>query len=229
MKTFNFVSGLPTLTPLETENIDGKRFYCTPSGEKYPSVTTVLGHFKKKKIVEWRNRVGAAEADKITNKAATRGTRFHTLMENYVSNDPTLPEQIEKLMPDTKAHFLGLLPTLDKIDNIYYVESPLYSHKMRIAGRTDVIGEFNSILSVIDFKTSLKLKKEHWIENYFEQETCYALMLKELTGLKVQQIVTIIAVDGYDEPQVFIKNPKDYTDSALTKIFLYHKEHDKKC
>ena len=38
---------------------DGKRVYQTPSGEKYPSVTTILSaRGDKSKLFEWRKRVG---------------------------------------------------------------------------------------------------------------------------------------------------------------------------
>ena len=81
MKTFNYVAGLPKLSPLPTEEIDGRRFYVTPDGKKYPSITTVLGHFKKQQLKEWRDRIGHEEAGKITRRASTRGTKFHNLME----------------------------------------------------------------------------------------------------------------------------------------------------
>ena len=41
MKTFEILDyGFESLP---TENIDGKRYYITPTGEKYPSVTSVTG------------------------------------------------------------------------------------------------------------------------------------------------------------------------------------------
>ena len=224
-KTFTFVDGVQPLNKLETTTIDGKRYYITPTGAKYPSVTTVLGHFSKSKLKKWRDRVGADEAQKISNQAATRGTRFHTLMEQYISNDASLQEKVKDMVPTIKANFLSVLPTLNRIDNIRYVESPLYSHKLKVAGRTDVIGNFDGILSIIDFKTSTKPKKESWITNYFEQGTCYALMHNELIGIRIDQIVIIIAVDDQPMPQIFIKSKKDYIDGLMTKIWHYHKEH----
>ena len=77
MKTFRYVEGLPKLQSLPTEEIGGKRYYVTPNGNKLPSVTTVLGHFKKASITAWRNRVGHEEAQKISTRASTRGTKFH--------------------------------------------------------------------------------------------------------------------------------------------------------
>ena len=97
MKTFNYVQGLPTIPPLKQINSPDGRMYETEDGKKYPSVTTVLSHFKKKKLNEWRNRVGHDEAQAITNRAATRGTKFHNIMEQYLSNDFT---NLKDHMPD---------------------------------------------------------------------------------------------------------------------------------
>ena len=50
------------MDPIEmtTETIDGKRYYVTPSGGKYPSITTVISNNSKKQagLARWRNRVG---------------------------------------------------------------------------------------------------------------------------------------------------------------------------
>ena len=226
MKNFSYVEGLPDLQPLATEEIGGKRYYVTPSGKKLPSVTTVLGHFKKQSINEWRNRIGHEEAQKISTRASVRGTKFHSLLEKYVSNERLL---FENVMPDMIQAFYDIKPTLDRIDNIHYIESPLWSERLGLAGRTDVIGEFDGTLSIIDFKTSLKEKKEEWIDNYFEQGTAYSLMYKERVGRPIEQIVILISVDGRDEPQIFIKKTSDYVDSLIKKIWLYNKEHNNVC
>jgi len=227
MKTFNYVQGLPLLQPLVSEEVAGKRHYITPNGMKVPSVTTVLGHFKKEKINEWRNRIGHEEAQKITNRASTRGTKFHNLLEKYVSNEHSM--MFENVMPDMKQAFRDIQPTLDRIDNIHYIESPLWSERIGLAGRTDVIAEFDGVLSIIDFKTSLKPKKEEWIDNYFEQGTAYSLMYKERVGRTINQVVIIISVDGMTEPQIFVKEPIDYLDSLIKKVWLYRKEHPHVC
>jgi hypothetical protein len=63
-------------------------------------------------------------------------------------------------------------------------------------------------MSIIDFKTA-KNKKEEDIEGYFLQTTLYAMMVEELLGLYVPQIVIIIGVD-FEEPQVFVKRKMHY-------------------
>lgn len=223
MKTNYFFTHLdkPELKPLVSEEVNGERYYISPNGNKLPSVTTVLGYFKKAQIVEWRNRVGAKEANSISNRAATRGTKFHTLMERYLKNEHN--NLFENVMPDMKQAFNDIKHVIDNIDNIHYIESPLYSETLGVAGRTDVIAEYSGIPSIIDFKTSQKPKKEEWITNYFEQGTAYSLMYEELTSCSIEQVVVIISVNGMSEPQVFIKNRNDYKDSLVTKIDEYYK------
>ena len=221
MKKFKYVEGLPTLHPLDTDESTGERFYITPNGVKLPSVTTVLGHFKKKSLIEWRNRIGNEEADKVMYRASNRGTRFHNMMEGYLRNEDDF---LNGVMPDMRQAFNDMKETLDLIDNIRYIESPLFSEKLGVAGRTDVIAEFAGIPSIIDFKTSSKEKKEHWIDNYFEQGTAYKLMYEELTGKPINQIVILISVDFMEHPQVFIRDPNQYVGSLLEKIHLYKQE-----
>jgi hypothetical protein len=221
MKKFNFVEGMPELKQLEVDESTGERFYISPNGVKLPSVTTVLGHFKKKAMIEWRNRVGHEEADRISTRASIRGTKFHNMMESYIRGEDGF---LDGVMPDMKQSFRDMQETLDLIDNIRYIESPLYSEKLGLAGRTDVIAEFGKTLSIIDFKTSTKQKKEQWIENYFEQGTAYALMYEELVGEPIDQVVILIATDDSDRPQVFIRDKNQYIENLLEKIHLYKQE-----
>ena len=102
MKKFKFVEGMPELKQLDTDESTGERFYITPNGVKLPSVTTVLGHFKKKSLIEWRNRIGNEEADKVMYRASNRGTRFHNMMEGYLRNEDDF---LNGVMPDMRQAF----------------------------------------------------------------------------------------------------------------------------
>jgi genome maintenance exonuclease 1 len=227
MKTFRYVPGLPEKIKLEKFEVDGKRTYILPSGAHVPSITTVLGHFKKKSIAQWRAKVGNEEANRISSKAAGRGTRYHNMIERYLENQP--PEKVitESTMPDLREMFKIVLPTLDRIDNIHYVECPLFSEKLGVAGRCDLIAEFDGKLSIIDHKTSVKEKREEWIIDYLEQKTAYGMMYEEWTGIKVPQIVTIIVCDDLNTPQIFIRDPEHYKESLLNKIEQYSQEQRK--
>ena len=65
------VKDIPNLESVTLEN--GTRYYMTPDGKKYPSVTTVLSAFNKEGLIEWRNAVGEEEANKIARRAAKIG------------------------------------------------------------------------------------------------------------------------------------------------------------
>ena len=205
---------------LETETINGKRFYKTPEGLLYPSVTTITSQHGKDKILEWRKRVGEEEANRISTRASNRGTKVHKICENYLNNEEdyarTNPAHIHKTMPDTIAMFKSLQPLLDEhVNNIHALEIPLYSHHLKVAGRVDCIAEYDGKLSIIDFKTSSKLKDESWIKGYFMQCSAYAVMYEERTGIPVSQIVIMIAVDS-EHPQVFIKKRNDYIKDFIS-------------
>ena len=201
---------------LERIEIDGVRHYATPDGMKYKSVTTILGEkTDKTALYEWRKRVGDVEANKISTQAANRGTAIHNICEHYLLNNERYPKGA---MPTNIDTFKKLKPIIDEnIGKIYGIEYYLYSHQLKTAGATDCIAEWNGVPSIIDFKTSRKLKKEEWIENYFLQATCYAMMAEERLPLVVPQIVIMIAVD-HEEPQVFVKNKQQYMDQ-VNQIF----------
>ena len=193
MKTFEILDyGFESLP---TENIDGKRYYVTPTGDKYPSVTSVTGLMNRDGIKKWRKRVGAKTANKISTQAARHGTSAHQLFEDYIKND-NFEEKFKGAMPTTQQAFISVEKELNQIGTVHALESPLYSHNLQLAGRVDCIAEWEGEISVIDFKTSAKPKKTEWIQNYFIQETAYAKMFEDLTGKKVENIITLIAVSN---------------------------------
>lgn len=207
------------LVNLKSETLpDGKRYYTTPDGVKLPSVTTVIGAKGKAAIIAWRKRVGEEEANKISRKASGRGTNVHTLCERYLNNEP-----LGEIMPDAKAMFLPLKPILNRINNIHYQECALWSVKLGMAGRVDCIGEFDGVLSVIDFKTSKRIKKREDIDNYFAQCVAYACMYEELIGNGIDQIVIIMAVDD-EEPLIFIEKTEDHLNTLLEYIKFYKEQ-----
>ena len=215
IRKFNHV---PTeLEKLSRKNVDGKRLYQTPDGLQYPSVTTITSQLSKEAIQKWRARVGNEVANKIGTQASNRGTSVHKLCEDYCLN----LDMEDKVMPANKDMFMAIKQELDaNVDNIHSVEGFLYSNFLRVAGQVDLIAEYKGKLSIIDFKTSKKKKPESWIQGYFIQESAYAFMFEERTGIKVPQLVTIIGVDGESEPQVFIKNAKERNEYLLEFIKL---------
>lgn len=202
---------------LQQVNENGTRYYVTPEGNKYPSVTTVLSAYNRKAIFEWRQRVGEEEANKISQQASSRGTRIHTLCEHYLDNKE--PQFKTPLDIET---FRSFEPVLHRINNIHAQEIRMYSDHLRIAGTVDCVAEFDGKLSVIDFKTARKVKRQEDIENYFMQVTAYAIMFEERFGIPVNRTVVAIAIDN-EEPQIFINRRNDYVEQLLYFRDLYEK------
>jgi CRISPR/Cas system-associated exonuclease Cas4 (RecB family) len=205
---------------LEATTGEKERTYETPEGNKYPSVTTVLSILSEDSIRAWRKRVGEAEANKISHQASTRGTAVHAIIEKYIDN---VEDFTEGYMPNVVDTFRSVQNVLDTyIGKVYAQEVALYSDHLQLAGRVDCVAEWNGQLSIIDFKTSRRLKKKENIEGYFIQEAAYAIMWEERTGIPITQLVTLIAVDG-EYPQVFIERRDNHTEKLLSTIKEYQR------
>ena len=209
------------LTEMNAVTTDSGRKYKTPEGVNLPSITTVLSILSRESIAKWRARVGAAEANRISHRASTRGTAVHEIIEKYVNNDPNFKDGYT---PDIIASFLDLKPILDeRLTKVYAQEAPLYSNHLGVAGRVDCVGIFDGKPSIIDYKTSMKPKRKDWIKNYFMQEAAYAIMWEERTGQPIVQLVTVISVDNAP-PQVFVEHRDNWVRPLRETIEKYNEE-----
>lgn len=229
-KNFQWVSSFKDKFPeLHCETYEGGRYYHTPKGNSYPSITTLLGTLPKDGLEKWRKAIGEEEADKILKAAGKRGTGLHNLCEDYISNEQNY---LSDKKPRHQFLFNNIKKHINKIDQVIGLELPLYSNKLGIAGRTDCVANFDNVASIIDFKTSRNEKREEWIRSYFLQGTFYSLAFQEMTGLKVPQIVLIFALDGGDT-QLFIRDRKDYIKELVqlvkTNKVLIPSEEELRC
>ena len=216
------------LPNLVTTTLNKKRFYNTPEGNLYPSITTVLSIRKKEGLVEWRKRGGDDVANYISGNAVRRGIKIHEMCEDYLNNmhDDALFETYEK------EHFLYWClfkqlrdQALCDIDNIYAQEVGLYSDKYKVAGRVDCIAEFNGVLSVIDFKTSTKERTDGWNENYYIQGAAYAEMFEERTEIKVNQIVILVVTED-GTVQKFVKNKYPFLELLVESVTKWEERNE---
>ena len=203
---------------LKTINDNGRK-YVTPKG-KFSSITTILGYRDRYKWAKWRKQIGEEEANRITRHATTRGTKVHSLAEDYLNN----------VEIDTKGempHHVQSFNVIKKVCNehigkVYAQEVPLYSIDLKTAGRVDCIAEFDGELSIVDFKTSGRIKTEDEISNYFMQECAYAHMFEEGTGVPIKQLVTIMVVDNDPNPIVFKQRYENWIDKLREEIKYYY-------
>ncbi len=212
MRTKHFTHKPFPKIEIPRKEIDGKRYYVTPGGDHYRSVTTVLSALSKEGIDKWRDKIGHEEANRISNKASTRGTKLHNMMEDYVGN---VEDFALNKMPSTTSLFLDLQPYVDNnVEEVYGIEYPLYSDRLKAAGTSDLICMYNGKPTILDYKTANKPKQEKWIKNYFIQSTAYSMMVKERYDFDIEQIVIMIAVDN-DNPQIFVKDPNEFVKETI--------------
>lgn len=206
---------------LKRKNTENGRRYETPSGVLYPSVTTILSHKSKPFIQAWRQRVGEAEANRISNVASTRGTKIHTLCEDALNNKD---EDVSKLSILDQEMYREFRPLLNDIDNIHCLEGTLYSDHLRLGGQVDCIAEYKGTLSVIDFKTSKKKKTRSQCYSYFMQCAAYAIMFEERTGIPVSQTVILMAQED-DGPAIWVEKRDDFVPQLIETRDAYENEN----
>jgi len=215
-----FTHVLTSILQASQTEIEGIRYYKTPQGLLYPSITTVLSKTSDMTgLDQWRERIGDELAEQIMKDAQIHGTMTHKLCEDYLNNK----ESVGDFLDIPKSHFEKLKPYLHKMNNIRGIELPLYSDELKIAGTCDCIAEYNGNLSIIDFKTSRSRLVEHYdkVQKYFMQATAYSLMWKERTGVDINQIVIIGSEETGDTAE-FIKIPFDFKDKLIQTIEKFH-------
>ncbi len=219
---FNHVQiSLPEVT---TETINRKRFYVTPEGNKYPSITTVLSTRKKEGLFEWRKRVGNDVANYVARTSASRGTKVHHMCEDYLNNEFDEEKHKKDFLPFCLFNQLKD-QALCNLDNIYAQEAGLYSDKYKVAGRVDCVAEYKDTLSIIDFKTSTRERSDDWNENYYIQGSAYAEMFEERTKIKIDQVVILVVTED-GTVQEFVKNKQDYLPMLEESINAWSKSNE---
>jgi hypothetical protein len=211
-------------TELTRNTVEGKRLYNCPDGLRVPSVTTILDQTKslesKVALANWRTRVGDVAAQQITTEAASRGTRMHKFLEDYITQGNINPPGSNPY--SKQSHLMAecvIKQGLKNVNEVWGVEVPLYYPGL-YAGTTDCVGVHLNTASILDYKQSNKPKKEEWIEDYYLQLTAYALAHNKVYGSNIRKGVILICVKppedspgvfGTPTYQEFILKPEDFS------------------
>lgn len=214
---------------LTRDESTGKRLYATPQGHKVPSVTTVLDKTKpaeaREALARWRQAVGDAKATQITTEAASRGTRMHKYLEDYIKGDE-LRETVTNPFAQQSLDMAKIVIAqgFPKIQEVWGSEVPLYFPEL-YAGTTDCCGVHDGDEAILDFKQTNKPKKLEYISDYFLQLTAYALAHNEVHGTNIRKGVILMCSKDY-EYQEFILEPKDFdywTEEWCKRVEQYYR------
>lgn len=203
---------------LVAETKKSGRTYVAPDGARYPSITTILSILSEEAILKWRARVGEDVANQVSTRASNRGSAVHSAVEKYLLNEDTT-----EYLPHIQQSLSNLKPHLDEnVGTIFGLEVPLYSSHLGLAGRVDCVAEWKGVPSIIDFKTSKRIKKKEHISNYFAQMAAYAIMWEERTGMPIVNTVVVMDVD-FEQPLIFEEHRDNYVPLLLNTIEEYRK------
>ncbi len=198
---------------LQEELTPNGRYYSNEMGVTVPSVTTVLKRIPKPQIIAWQKRLGKVNAANALAFAGKQGSSLHALCEAYIQDGQV---SLSPNDPYTNTLFLQIKKPLDKsLGNVLGIEFPLFSEKLKTAGRTDIIAEWNGELAIIDYKTSKKEKPEKYLDGYYMQSTCYALMANDQHNLKIEKFVLLIGCSEGIGAQVVERKVSDFADKTI--------------
>ena len=216
---------------LERVETDIGRHYLDSDNKPVPSVTTVLSGTSKSKdgLIQWRNRVGDEEADRIIKQSTDIGTAVHEAIEKFLNKE--VWDDFDNTSDQILAKSISnkfIKDALNGITEIWGLEVGLILDNL-YAGTADCVGLYKDIPTLIDFKTAKKIKKRDWIEDYFLQGCAYANAHNVMFGTDIQQIV-ILMVDRNLIFQEYIVRPTEFsylTRKWKNRLIEFNKKYNK--
>jgi hypothetical protein len=212
---------------ISRETINGKRHYCTPDGEKLPSVTTILDSTKSEEksqaLQDWRKRVGHANAQQITTEAAGVGTVMHRMLEEHICGKSKSPgtNQVQKVAYPMAQTIIqnGLV----HLSEVWGSEIPLYFPRL-YAGTTDGAGVWKNKQAIFDFKQTNRPKKREWIDDYFVQLVMYASAHNEIHGTAIRTGVVLMCSRSCEYQEFVLEGPEwvKYENLMWSKLEQYY-------
>lgn len=174
----NLIQGISPIT--------GQRLYFDSDGFKYPSISTLAGKFwSTYSIYKWSIKLGRviaaeqgldnlsdrelyqlgkAEANRIKEEAAIRGTAVHLAIE---TSEPTGNPEYDAYIDQYNLKVAPHLEVLHQEITLAYVTFD----NMRMAGKADIIGKYKGKLALCDMKTSEEPKKSQYMGRFGLQLT----------------------------------------------------------
>lgn len=210
-----------TYPDLSTVSHNG-RWYETPTGIYYPSITTILGHTepeeKRLSLQRWKDSLGEEEATRVSKAATDRGTNVHLLAERFFKGeDVEAPIDGRPVPPADLASFKALKTKLKAVNEVWGQECALYSEELEVAGRCDFVGVHRSIPSIIDFKTASRVKGHDDIHDYKLQLTFYAQAHNEMFGTSIERgVILMVADTGF--PLEFVVDLREFTAPLRERV-----------
>jgi hypothetical protein len=215
---------------MQRETHEGSRHYVMPGNKLLPSVSTILSATKpleaKKKLWEWRQRVGEKAAQEISTEAAGRGTRMHKYLENYIkTGDTGQPGSNPYSQQSHRMAECIISSGLSKCSEFWGTEISLYYPEV-YAGTTDLVGVHDGKSCIMDHKQTNKPKKREYIDDYFLQLCAYATAHNQVYGTDIDRGVIFMCSADYQYQEFVIEGREfhDYTNRWFQRLEEYYRQ-----
>jgi hypothetical protein len=224
--------------PSSTRSIINHSRMYTLNNQIFPSVTSILQMTKseseKASLKAWSERVGFKESLRIKNEAAQRGTQMHSLIENFLLEKDNLElfeKEKEKEKEENHAQRMADLIISEglknKLNEINGVECTVYYPGSKgFAGTADLIGVYENIPSIIDFKQKNSIMKESYesLQTYLIQLGGYSLAHNTAYGSSITQGVILLATTDLVFQVFRINDEKliEYQNKFLDRVDQYY-------
>jgi hypothetical protein len=198
---------------------------------KLPSVTTILAATasdeKRESLNRWKAKIGEAEAERVKNTAATRGTAMHSHLEYHLNGQGLLDLSDEGGVARNMAQTI-IDKGLGELQEIWGNEVVLYYPDL-YAGQTDLVGIYQGRDSIVDFKQSNKPKQDSWIEDYYLQGAAYATSHDCIYNTNIEQIVILMCTPDLFFQRFIVNGQrfKHYKSEWLRRLDAYYNLKEK--
>ena len=202
---------------------DNHTVYINKNGKEVPSATTVLKILNKPAVVRWANYLGFShlDVDNVLSDAAALGTLIHDLINSILSHSLIIYISNPEISDTTVFSYINRFKIWLNSNTV----KPIFLEKSftsdLFGGTLDFYGEVNGKKTIIDFKTSKKIRV-----TMFFQLALYCVLLEE-RGFIVEQVgILLVNPKNKDEKYISRENLQEYIDFALKLVELFHSYFD---
>jgi genome maintenance exonuclease 1 len=187
--------------------INKRRYYVcddfpnVPGGCVLPSVTTIASACsppgKIAALMNWRKKVGDAEANRRTRNAVDRGNWLHGVLEDLWNGEDVNCHLDSH--PNYVPYFTSISSFLEKVDSPLLIESAIawYDNARQIgySGTFDMLAKMNNgDYALLDWKTSYKQKPDTQLADYRMQLGAYVQAIEQMYDIEINEAHCAIAI-----------------------------------
>jgi len=181
----------------------GQQFFVDGQGQRLPSVSTILNATRpiaqREALANWRQRVGDAEASRISSTASRRGTGTHRYIQQYLQGET-------KVCSDAvRPYWESFAPVIQKLHQVQLVEGYVFHGDVGYAGRIDCVASYQDVACLCEWKTADRPKGSHdRLYDYPLQLAAYCGALNHTymdQGVQISSALLAIGIPGQEAEQ----------------------------